>query len=235
MGMSRGFKTEEHIATPPPSALLKEAGIVFTLQLILIIALVQADRFVGLGGNLSLLVGAVFILLPVAVLDRRGRPYERYGFLWGRPHVDFLWVLGAVLILFPPIAFFSPTVWGLKDAQFHFVLPGGYPTAVFVHLFVTALPEEIFYRGYLMGRLDDIFTKRKKVLGVEVGIGWLIQAVLFAAGHFLVDFNPGRLAVFFPALAFGWLRAKRGTLVAPVLFHAASNIFMDIFRAGLGL
>jgi membrane protease YdiL (CAAX protease family) len=233
--MNRGLRTEEHITTPRPAALLKETGGVFILQLILIIALVQADRFVGLGGNLSLLVGAVFILLPVAVLDRTGRPYDRYGFSWGRPLIDFLWVLGAAVILFPPIAFFSPTVWGLRDAQFHFVLPSGYPTAIFAHLLVTALPEEVFYRGYLMGRLDDIFTKRKKVLGVELGLGWIIQAVLFAAGHFLVDFNPGRLAVFFPALAFGWLKAGRGTLVAPVLFHAASNIFMDIFRAGLGL
>ena len=86
-----------------------------------------------------------------------------------------------------------------------------------------------------MGRLDDIFTKRKRIFGVEAGLGWILQAALFAAGHFLVDFNPGRLAVFFPALAFGWLKAGRGTLVAPVLFHAASNIFMDIFRAGLGL
>ena len=70
---------------------------------------------------------------------------------------------------------------------------------------------------------------------MEVGWALPLQAALFAAGHFLVDLNPQRLGVFFPALAFGWLRAKRKSMVAPVAFHAASNIFMDLFRAGLGL
>jgi hypothetical protein len=103
------------------------------------------------------------------------------------------------------------------------------------HLIVVALPEEFFYRAYLMGRLDDIFKGRIRLLGVNVGWALLIQAALFALGHFVVDFNPSRLGVFFPALAFGWLRAKRNTIVAPILFHTASNIFMEIFRAGYGL
>jgi hypothetical protein len=104
-----------------------------------------------------------------------------------------------------------------------------------VNIFIVALPEEFFYRGYILGRLNDIFTSRIHLLGVKVGFGFILQAVLFAMGHYLIDFHPGRLAVFFPALVFGWLRLKRGTIVAPVLFHAASNIFMEIFRAGYGL
>jgi len=94
---------------------------------------------------------------------------------------------------------------------------------------------QFFYRGYLMGRLDDIFRGRIRLLGARVGWGLLIQAALFAVGHFLVDLNPQRLGVFFPALAFGWLRARRGTIVAPVVFHAAANVFMEVFRAGYGL
>ena len=87
----------------------------------------------------------------------------------------------------------------------------------------------------LMGRLDAIFKGRIDLLSAQVGWSLPIQAALFALGHYLTDFNPARLGVFFPALAFGWLRAKRGTIAAPVLFHAASNIFMEVFRAGYGL
>ena len=106
---------------------------------------------------------------------------------------------------------------------------------IVVQLLVVALPEEFFYRGYVMGRLDDIFRGRISVLGVTVGWSLLIQAVLFAVGHFIIDLNWQRLAVFFPALAFGWLRQRTGGLLAPVLFHGMSNIFMGLFRAGLGL
>ncbi len=33
-----------------------------------------------------------------------------------------------------------------------------------------------------------------------------------------------RLAVFFPSLAFGWLRSATGSIVAPVFFHASCNL-----------
>ncbi len=219
---------------PPILKRPAEVATIFAIQLVLVIALVQLDRVVGLGGNLHLLVGIVFVLLPIIVLDRTDRAYDRYGFAWGKPYIDLLWALAGAALLFPPIAFFAPTVWGMAKPQLHFALPPGYPSMIVVHLLATALPEEVFYRGYLLGRLDDIFTGRRRVLGAEVGLGLLIQATLFAVGHFLVDFNPGRLTVFFPAIAFGWLKAKRGTLGAPILFHAASNIFMEIFRASLG-
>jgi membrane protease YdiL (CAAX protease family) len=218
-----------------PGALLKEVGGVFLLQLVLVTALVNSDRYLKLGGNLHMLVGVVFILLPILVLDRRGKPYRRYGFAVEKLHMDLLWALIFAIVLFPPIAIGAPFVWGVGEASWSFVLPEGYPSLALVHLIAIALPEEVFYRGYVMGRLDDVFAGRVRLLGAKVGWALPIQAVLFAAGHYLVDFNPGRLAVFFPALAFGWLKARRGTLGAGVIFHALSNIFMDLFRTGLGL
>jgi hypothetical protein len=146
-----------------------------------------------------------------------------------------MWVIGAAAVTFPIIALGAPTVWGIVKTTWHFTWPEGYPGLALSHIVIVALPEEFFYRGYILGRLNDIFTRRISVLGVKVGFGFILQAVLFALGHYLIDFNPGRLAVFFPALVFGWLRLKRGTIVAPVLFHAASNIFMEFFRAGYGL
>lgn len=225
---------------PPalPGKLHVEVIAVFAGQLALVTGLVQLDRVLSLGGYLHALVGLVFIFVPVLVLDRRGKPYRRYGLTFGTPAgigVDLLWVLGAIAILFPPIVLGAPTFWGIGDRVFEFTWPEGYPGVAVSHLLVVALPEEFFYRGYLMGRLDDIFRGRINMLGARVGWGLLIQAALFAAGHFLVDLEPQRLGVFFPALAFGWLRARRGTIVAPVAFHAAANVFMEVFRAGYGL
>lgn len=225
---------------PPalPGKLHVEVIAVFAGQLALVTGLVQLDRIFSLGGYLHALVGLVFIFVPVLVLDRRGKPYRRYGLTFGTLRnigVDLLWVLGAMAILFPPIALGAPTFWGIGDRAFEFAWPAGYPGVALSHLLVVALPEEFFYRGYLMGRLDDIFRGRINLLGARVGWGLLIQAALFAAGHFLVDLEPQRLGVFFPALAFGWLRARRGTIVAPVAFHAAANVFMEVFRAGYGL
>ena len=212
-----------------------EVVVVFLLQLVLVSVLVHSDRYLQLGGTLHMLVGVVFILLPIVVLDRRGKPYRRYGFTADKLFVDaaYAGVLG--VILFPPIALGAPWVWGLGETSWSFVWPEGYPSLALVHLIAVALPEEVFYRGYVMGRLDDILDQRIKLLGAEVGWALPLQAVLFALGHYLVDFNPGRLAVFFPALAFGWLKARRGSLGAGVIFHAMSNIFMELYRAGFGL
>jgi membrane protease YdiL (CAAX protease family) len=220
-----------------PRRLGLEVGIVFGAQLVLLVALVKLDRLLASGGALHALVGAVFVFLPLLVLDRRGRPYDRYGMRLGRPLGDLAWAAGAMAIAFVPVALCAPYVWGIAGRAWSFSWPAGYPGAALAHLVVVAGPEEFFYRGYLMGRLDDLLGARGRfrLLGAELGPSLFIQAALFALGHFAVDLDPGRLAVFFPALAFGWLKARRGCIAAPILFHAASNIFMDVLRAGFGL
>jgi hypothetical protein len=104
--------------------------------------------------------------------------------------------------------------------------PEGFWEVALAEVLVVAIPEEIFFRGYVQGRLDRIWRSRVRLLGVEVGWSLPAQAVLFGLGHFLVDFNPLRLAVALPALAFGFLRAGAGSVAAPALFHAACNIFV---------
>ena len=43
-----------------------------------------------------------------------------------------------------------------------------------------------------------------------------------------VDLQPARLAVFFPALLFGWLRALRGGIGAPAALHVLCNLLSDL-------
>jgi membrane protease YdiL (CAAX protease family) len=44
-----------------------------------------------------------------------------------------------------------------------------------------------------------------------------------------------RLAVFFPALLFGWLRARTGGIGASVVFHALCNLYVLSLMRGFGL
>ena len=88
-----------------------------------------------------------------------------------------------------------------------------------------ALPEEAFYRGFLQTALDDVWKARRRVLGADLGPGLLVSASLFAVGHLLTEVNPNRLAVFFPALVFGWLRVRTRGVGAGVAFHALCNLF----------
>lgn len=100
------------------------------------------------------------------------------------------------------------------------------------HLLLVALPEELFYRGYLQTTLDGFWKQRVRVLGVDLGPSVVVTSAIFALGHFLVDLRVARLAVFFPSLLFGWLRAATGSLAAPILYHAASNILSDLLTKG---
>lgn len=219
-------------------SLKKETLLVFLTQFVAVIILVQAARFFHFEGALSALIGAVFIFLPVMVLDRRGRPYARYGLKFHNFLSDLPLVALFILVTWPPIVaaiFLFPGLWQMNAAHWQWSIPEGYASVAVAHFLVVALPEEFFFRGYLLGRLDDIFPKRISLLGVPLGHGLWISALLFAIGHFAVDFQPARLMVFFPALAFGFMRLKRNSIAAPVIFHGCCNIFMDLFRAGFGL
>lgn len=222
----------------PKASLLKETGVVYLVQLVSVIALVQLAAPLGFQGALAALIGAIFVFLPVFVLDRRGKPYQRYGLYFTNIVRELPSVLLFILVSWPPIVvfiFLFPHLWQLDAASWQWLIPNGYFSILAAHFLIVALPEEFFFRGYLLGRLDDIFSKRVSLLGVSVGHGLWIQAVLFAVGHFCVEFNPSRLLVFFPALAFGYLRLKRNNITAPIVFHGCCNVFMDLFRAGFGL
>jgi membrane protease YdiL (CAAX protease family) len=58
----------------------------------------------------------------------------------------------------------------------------------------------------------------------------LLSSLLFAIGHLMVIPNPQRLAVIFPALVFGWMRARTGSIVPGALFHALCNLFADVLH-----
>jgi membrane protease YdiL (CAAX protease family) len=147
--------------------------------------------------------------------------------------VAVLWVLLFAAIVFPPFWFGFKLFWHAK-MPFVWRVSKSPLEDVAGQLLVVALPEEAFFRGYLQTRLDAAWGKRVRIFGAELGWGWIVSAVIFAIGHLLTTPNPARLAVFFPALLFGWLRARTGGIGAGVLFHASCNLFSATLARGYG-
>ena len=101
-------------------------------------------------------------------------------------------------------------------------------------LLVIALPEEAFYRGTCRPRSTSVGDRAGACSARWVGPGLLLTSALFALGHLLTEVHPNRLAVFFPSLVFGWLRARTGGIGAPLAFHALCNLFASYLGRSYG-
>jgi membrane protease YdiL (CAAX protease family) len=208
-----------------------------------------------LAANLAGVAALLFVLLPDRLLRQRDEYWDAYGLpwwgwrdprswrAWGR---GALWALALCAVIFP---LFTLGYWGFTGAlpglpeplsrllapyvgapRFVLRAPPDLALRVAAQLLVVALPEELFYRGFLQTAWSRAPGRTVRVLGAELGPGFLSTAALFALGH-LVVLQPWRLGTFFPGLLFGWLRARTGNLAAPVLFHALSNLLMLTLEA----
>ena len=68
--------------------------------------------------------------------------------------------------------------------------------------------------------------------GARIGPSLFLTSVLFAIGHIATIREPARLAVFFPSLVFGWLRARTGGIGAGLTFHAMCNVYSELLGKG---
>ena len=101
--------------------------------------------------------------------------------------------------------------------------------SLLMQLLLIALPEEFFYRGYLQRRLDQCQGRKEwKVGPLPITRSNLVVSMLFALGHFVIGFAPARLVVFFPSLLFGILRDRTDGIAAPIVFHAACNLMVQV-------
>lgn len=92
---------------------------------------------------------------------------------------------------------------------------------ILTQLFLVALPEEVFFRGYLQEKLGNTIR------------GVIVVSLLFALGHFITLCLGGghglslcvqSLLTFFPSLVMGYLYLYTGTLWAGIIFHFLANI-----------
>lgn len=207
----------------------------------------------GASEYVPLLIGALFLLVALKLAQREDGGLERHGIdlagVLSPPKDDEdpgplgLLDLGRALVralpaalreigialaimalIVPPfvVGFY---VWYQPTHPFALALPDDFASFALAQLIVIGLPEEALFRGYFQTRLTDAAPKTHRVLRVPLSLpAWIAQAALFALIHFVVDLDPQRLAVFFPGLLFGWVRAWRGGIGAAIVLHAASNV-----------
>jgi membrane protease YdiL (CAAX protease family) len=140
--------------------------------------------------------------------------------------------LAVAAVVFPPfvVAFY---VYHAPTHPFAWRAPEDLASFALTQLLVVALPEEALFRGYVQTRLSDRWPPTTRLLGVPLDLRvLLLQAALFAVLHFASIPHPARLAVFFPALLFGWMRAWRGGIGAAMLLHALSNLLAEVLVQG---
>jgi membrane protease YdiL (CAAX protease family) len=205
--------------------------------------------FLILPSQSSVVATVCFLYLPWIFMSRRNEDYRDYGLSMANLKPNLL-VAGLVIALIVPLFFLGflffmrllshvPPSWTrvITPLQsrpvFHPRLPQpplAFAWQVVGQTFVVALPEEFFFRGYMLSRLKDAWPPHRKVLGVPIGRAFFVTAALFALGH-LAIFQAWRLWVFFPALLFGWLKERTGSLVAPTAVHAFCNLYEQFLEA----
>ena len=101
-----------------------------------------------------------------------------------------------------------------------------------VHLIAVAMPEEFFYRGFLMPLILKSKSLKKYSLLKRYTYAIILQALFFGLGHFLVDGNPMRLAVIFPALLFGTVAIWSRSITSTIIIHGLANFISEILEKG---
>ena len=211
----------------------------------------------ALAGQAKTAAAVLFLYLPGWRIRRRGELVDEYGvppWPWVSPGAaaqfrrDLRWFLGVAAILVPATVvgffgflalidqlppdvrlFLTPYRAGAEAIAFR--LPDRFWLLCLDQLLVVALPEEFFYRAYLQTSLTRAWGEGKgRLFGAPVGAAFFATQALFALGH-LAEFHPWRLAVFFPSLLFGWLRVRTGSITAPILVHALSNLLLMTLEA----
>lgn len=201
----------------------------------------------------GLLLGPVAALRRSRVLwRRRGRARRGWGSLdgllaaygrgaalrWPALRREAALVVGLVALTFPAFAVGHHLWrhWMLPPGaslSFHFTLPPELFSLVTTNLLLVALPEELFYRGFVETRLERLWPTSWSLLGIPLGRTVIVVSALFALGHWFGEWgNPARLGPFFPAFLFSLLARRQQSIVGAVVYHGLSNVFSATLLAG---
>lgn len=189
-------------------------------------AAVAAGRC-GIGGGLAwLVIPVVWTVAALVPTFLGGRGWADLGVVTPRLKRDgsaFLIALGVLLLFLIGAWLFArtgrPLPWAPGGAG------GAWASWAFYQVVYVALPEELFFRGYAQERIARLLPVAPAAAGVTAVV---LSSAIFALAHWAVSGSAAATCVFFPALIFGWLRARTGALWAPVCFHAAANVLYAV-------
>lgn len=239
----------------------RDALLAFAGVAVLVTGLVQIKFTLPAVGQLgSALVAVLFLYVPVFFAWRRKEDLDTYGFHSEPVKRGLIFASVAFAVIFPLFVagYFAFYEIACKSDLLSNLVPRGMCTRyggldavhwpkvalmaestaqIFtlefcaVQLIVVALPEELFFRGFLLHLLEKRFPPKRKVLGGGIGLALVLSSLAFAVIHLPKDGDPRALATFFPGLMFGWMRSATGSILAGTVTHAGSNIlvrFLDL-------
>jgi uncharacterized protein len=244
-------KLPEEAPGAPDHKAGRDALIAYLLVAAAVTGLVRINVTLPAIGHLgSALVSVVFLYAPIVFLGKfRNEDIYDYGFRWDPLKRSLVTALGAIAIIFPLFAlgYFAfyevachskllvhlvPRNMCVHYGGLHALHPpritGALGEFVLVQLLVVALPEELFFRGFLLGLLEKRFPPKRRFLGGGVGLALVLSSLAFALIHIPKDGDPRVLATFFPGLLFGWMRSRTKSIVASTVTHGFSNILIRI-------
>lgn len=169
-------------------------------------------------------VGFLPVILATLFLDRTAKEALR------SVGQFVLWVL----LVFPPYLVCAHfwMLWVVGFKGFTAAPLSVFTSTIVYQVLMVAFPEEFFFRGYLQTALNKIWLPKWRLFGADLGWGWIITSLVFAFAHSVIQLKWWHFSIFFPALLFGYLRERCGSITAPIFFHAFSNSFMTWFAAG---
>ncbi|MCP4536095.1 MAG: CPBP family intramembrane metalloprotease [Chloroflexi bacterium] len=104
-------------------------------------------------------------------------------------------------------------------------------------LTMPGIAEELSYRGVIQPGLNEPFGRPQRLLGAQVGWGWVITSLVFWAPHaFRVD-PQMHLSFYWPTLTmqliagfvFGWMRERTESVFPPMIAHNLVNVVWTLF------
>lgn len=203
-----------------------------SIYIIILILILFTNRVTFLSKFSGVLIPVLFLYMPVLIIIISRRSPDEYGFTLKGWAPDLVYVILCMLIFFPPVfvvyfiyrKLFFPGI-------FNVTIPSDIITLSITQILIVGLSEEAFFRGYLQKRLSEgIEGTCFQFLKIKLSWSLVIANILFTLTHIIVLGQLWRINVFLPGLAFGWLREQRKSLIAPVLFHGFSNVFMKVLE-----
>lgn len=205
-----------------------------------VLAAFNLARALGAFGRLGDTVGLVAAVGLVGFALRSGRSVEGLGLGRDRVRAGLVWgalAFALVLAVLVVAAVVPATSGFLDDDRARISLPSLLFELGVSILLLTVVPEELAFRGVLLGSGIEAWGRRAGVLASSALFGlWHVAPTLATAGDNaeLADATSsgfGRAGVvagavaltFVAGSAFSWLRLRSGSVVAPMLAHLATN------------
>ena len=114
-------------------------------------------------------------------------------------------------------------------------LPTDAATVIY-ELTLPGLAEEMVFRGVFQSLFNQVFGRPWKLLGAQVGWGFILSTAMFTIGHGMLFSKSlhlqtsfvGMLPALYAGLILGWMRERAGSIWPGVVVHNATNIVIVI-------